>query len=80
MIICLFCQVDLTGVGFLNRTGAKRGCEFDKNAKKSFLLSYKLKNTESAQLWADGKYKNPPNYHRVTSRHHQEAGLSRRSL
>ena len=52
MILCIFYQVNLTGSGLLNRTGAEIGYKLDfKNAKNHFLLLKKFKNTESAQLW-----------------------------
>ena len=39
-------------MGILNRTGAEIDYQLEKNAKKSFLLLKKLKNTESAKLWS----------------------------
>ena len=37
MIVCIFYQANLTGSGFLNRTGAEIG-NLIKNAKKSFFI------------------------------------------
>ena len=43
-----FYQVNLTGSGLLNRTGAEIGYSFDKKCKKNiFLLLKKFKNAES---------------------------------
>ena len=46
-----FIKLTWLGVGFLNRTGAEIGINLIENAKNSFFLLKKLKNTESAQLW-----------------------------
>ena len=50
MIFCIFCQVNLTGSGLLNRTGAEIG-NLIKSAKKSVFIIEKIKNTGSTQLW-----------------------------
>ena len=52
MVFCIFYQVNLTGLGFLNRTCAEIRFELYKKMQNNhYLLLKKLKNTESVQLW-----------------------------
>ena len=43
MIFCLFYQVNLTGSGLLNRTGAEIGCQLDKKCKNVIFIIEKIK-------------------------------------